>query len=145
MASFSPPVLLFSGSQGNLTERNILASGCFGVNFLDSTNIARAFASVQWAGAERVAKSGFRLSAATRIKAPVVADCRAHLECELRSTQEIGSGYVIFGEIVAAAVWDEVLKAAEPDRYALLDLVVYLEEKLVARVDRVQKVENWER
>ncbi len=39
MVSFEPPMLMFSGTKGNTTELNILETGCFGVNFVDSSMV----------------------------------------------------------------------------------------------------------
>lgn len=142
MVSFTPPMLMFSGTKGNPTERNIIESGCFGVNFLDSTNVGKAFDCLQWHGAERIEKSGLEIVKATKVNAPLVKGCRAHLECKLVDTKEVGTGFVIFGEIVAASIWDEVLKVEEVERYRRLDLVVYLEEKRFAPIGEVIDVEG---
>ncbi|OQB23492.1 MAG: Flavoredoxin [Firmicutes bacterium ADurb.Bin182] len=135
MASFEPLVLMFSGTKDNTTEKNIMENKCFCVNFLDPSNISKANRCIQWHGAERIEKSGFNIVKSNRVNAPLVSDCRAHLECNLYDTKQIGSGFIVFGEIVAASVWDKVLTAEEKDRYSLLDLIVYLEEGVFSKTD----------
>lgn len=77
---------------------------------------------------------GISLSPARTIGAPLVDQCPAHLECVLRDTREIGSGFVMFGEIVAASIRDDILDGAPEDRYRRLDQVLFLEDGLCARV-----------
>jgi flavin reductase (DIM6/NTAB) family NADH-FMN oxidoreductase RutF len=140
MVSFKPTIVMFSGSKGFTTETNILATGCFGVNLVDASMADRVYGCLQWFGRERIERAGFKLVAAPTIHAPLVDDCKAHLECVLRDTHEVGSGFVIFGEIVAAAIWDEILKAAPEERYARFDQVVFLENGTYARIDRALRV-----
>ncbi len=142
MVSFKPPILMFSGSKGNPTENNILETGCFGVNCVDASIVDRVYGCLQWFGRERIERSGFNLVAASTIRAPLVDDCKAHLECVLRDTHELGSGFVIFGEIVAASVWDEILNVAPEQRYALFSQVMFLENETYAKVDQALKVKQ---
>jgi flavin reductase (DIM6/NTAB) family NADH-FMN oxidoreductase RutF len=140
MVSFRPPILMFSGTKGNTTEENILATECFGVNFVDSSLAAKVFECVRWFGAERIEKLGLTLFEASRIDAPLVRECKAHLECRLHSVQEVGSGFVVFGEIVAGSIWEEILKVDREKRYELLDLIVFLEDGLFARINRALRI-----
>ena len=141
MVSFEPSILMFSGSRDGQTERNILATGCFSVNLVDGSLARRTFACVRWKGAERIARSGFQLVKATKIEAPLVDDCRAHLECRFHDTREVGSGFLVFGEIVAASVLDEIAGAEPRARYAALDQTLFLEDGLYATVERARPAE----
>ncbi len=140
MVSFRPPILMFSGTKGNTTEKNILETGCFGVNFVDSSMAAKVFGCVRWFGVERIEKLGFTLFEASKIDAPLVRECKAHLECRLHHAQEVGGGFVVFGEIVAASIWEEILRVGHEKRYELWDLIVFLEDGLFARINRVQRI-----
>jgi flavin reductase (DIM6/NTAB) family NADH-FMN oxidoreductase RutF len=128
MVSFEPSVLMFSGSRGNTTERNILEKECFGVNLVDTSIAPRAFRSIKWHGLERIERSAFELVKASRIDAPLVNDCPGHLECRLCRTIEVGRGLVIFGEIVKVSIREDIVTASLRDRYRLLDPALYLEE-----------------
>jgi flavin reductase (DIM6/NTAB) family NADH-FMN oxidoreductase RutF len=134
MVSFEPPMLMFSGSKRGTTERNIIETGCFGVNIVDSSMASRVYGCVQWSGQERIDRSGFIITDASKINAPLVGDCRAHLECELHSTKEVGSGFVAFGEILAASIWEEILAALPDKRYELLDQIIFLEKGVFSKV-----------
>lgn len=140
MVSFEPSMLMFSGTEGNTTENNILQTGCFGVNIVDSSLAAKVYGCLKWFGRERIEKMGLTLFEAATIDAPLVNECKAHLECTLHKTAEAGSGFVVFGEIVAASIWDQILLADCNKRYELLDQIVFLEEGLYSRIDCVKAV-----
>ncbi|MFQ5977307.1 MAG: flavin reductase family protein [Candidatus Heimdallarchaeota archaeon] len=140
MVSFEPPMLMFSGSKGNTTENNILETECFGVNFVDSSMASTVYECIHWYGQERIHKAGFTLVKALKIAAPLVAECKAHLECRLHSSQEIGSGFVIFGEIIAASIWEAILQVEHEERYKLLDQILFLEDAVYSRISRMCKV-----
>jgi flavin reductase (DIM6/NTAB) family NADH-FMN oxidoreductase RutF len=73
---------------------------------------------------------------AAKIDAPLIDQCRAHLDCQLLDTKDVGSGFVVFGEIVAASIWDEIMKAEPGKRYELLDQIVFLEDGVWGRVEK---------
>ena len=137
MVSFEPPMLMFSGTKGNTTENNILRTGCFGVNIVDFSMASEVYGCLKWFGRERIEKTGLTIFDALQINAPLVNECKAHLECKLYKTTEVGSGFVVFGEIVGASIWDQVVAAERDKRYELLDQIVFLEDNLYSRIDRV--------
>jgi len=141
MVSFEPSILMFSGSEGGRTEQNIAATGCFTVNLVDGGLARRAYACVRWQGAERIEQSGFKLAPAEVIEAPLVTDCRASFECRLHDTKAVRSGLVVFGEIVAASILEEIAGLDPRDRYSALDQAIFLEEGLYATVDRARPAE----
>lgn len=140
MASFDPPILIFSGTKGNTTENNILETNSFGVNFVDSSSASIVYKCVQWFGRERIEKTGFTLIDASKINAPLVDECKAHLECHLHSTKELGDSIIIFGEIVAASIWEKILRVEHEKRYELLDQIVYLEDGIFSRIKKISRV-----
>ena len=140
MASFEPPILMFSGTKGNTTERNILESRCFTVNFIDSSMVPKVHQCIKWFGRERIAKAGFTLIEASKVRAPLVDECKAHLECRLHRAEEVGSGFIVFGEIVAASIWEEILYAGAERGYELLDPVFFLENGMFAKLGRIIRV-----
>lgn len=134
MVAFEPPMLMFSGSKENATEKNILATGCFAVNLVDSSMATQVYRCIEWSGSERIRKMGITLSPAAKIDAPVVDQCRAHLECVLHSTKELGTGFIVFGEITRASIQEDILTAPPQDRYRLLDQIVFLEDGFYSRI-----------
>lgn len=141
MVSFDPPIMMFSGTEGNTTERNILDTGEFGINLVNSTLATQTFDCISRFGHERIECSRFTLQAGSKIHAPLIAQCRGHLECVLHDTQRIGSGFVVFGRIVAASVWDQI--ANEPEdarRYKMLDPILFLESSMFAPLAHMRKI-----
>lgn len=128
MVSFEPPILMFSGTSRGQTERNIDQTGCFALNVVDASLVRRTVECVRWHGAERTERSGFVLGPATAIRAPIVEDCKASIECRLHSTHAVGSALVVYGEIVAATARDDIVSVDVLDRYARLAQSPYLED-----------------
>ncbi len=140
MVSFEPSVLMFSGTIDNPTEQNILFTRGFTVNTVDSSQAKTVYGCLQWHGRERIEKMRMTVTPAKEISAPVVDQCRAHLECKLIETKQIGSGFVIFGEIIAAAIDKNILTVEPGKRYELLDQIVFLENKTYARIHQTKRI-----
>src|SRR3990167_6653507 len=66
MASFEPPMLVFSGSSGQTTEDNILGTQSFVINIVDESIVARVYQCIQWHGEERTSRSGFTFGSASK-------------------------------------------------------------------------------
>ncbi len=133
---------MFSGTKDNVTERNIVENEDFGVNFVNSSMAPRVYGCIQWSGQERIEKTGFTLVKATKIRAPLVDECNAHLECRLHSTAEVGSGFIIYGEIVVASILEAILQVGYEERYKLLDQIVFLENAMFSRICNVEQIEQ---
>jgi len=140
--SLEPPILMFSGDRDGAAEKNILHTRCFAVNLVDSAMADTVFNCRKWSGMERIEHMGLGLTDGRKIPAPLIDDCRAHLECELRETLEVGSGFVVFGEVVAASIREDVLAARPEDRYRALDQVLALEEGVFSRIEDVATVKG---
>ena len=139
MVSFKPSILMFSGSKRSRTVNNVITTGSFAVNVVDSSIADTVFECIKWRGKERIERAGFEFEKATRIAAPLVKGCPAYIECELEDTREMGSGFVVFGEIVAAAVEEGILKADAAKRYELLDMILFLQDGMWGRLGDVVK------
>ena len=96
---------------------------------------------VKWSDRERIEKTGFTIIGASNTNAPLVDECKAHLEWRLHGTQEVGSGFVVFGEIVAASIWDRILDVEPGRRYEVLGQIVFLEAGMFARISEVAGLE----
>ncbi|MFQ5414842.1 MAG: flavin reductase family protein [Phycisphaerae bacterium] len=138
MVAFEPPTLMFSGTKGNATEENILATDGFAVNIVDEQLLPSVVGCLAWRGVERIERSGWRLEPARRIRAPLVAQAPAQLECSLVKTVSVGSGFVVFGRIIAARIDEAIGGAAGDERYDLLRQACFLEDGVygIIRVTR---------
>ena len=66
--------------------------------------------------------------------APLVCECPAHLECQLIDTKPVGSGFVMFAELVYASAREDILSGSFLERYQRLDPIVFLEDNVYARL-----------
>jgi flavin reductase (DIM6/NTAB) family NADH-FMN oxidoreductase RutF len=140
MVSIDPSILMFSGTKNNTTENNILTTKCFTVNFIDSSMASKVYDCIKLFGQERIKKTGFTLTKASKINAPLVNECKVHLECMLHSYKQIGKGFVIFGDIIHASIWSQILNVDFEKRYKLLDQIIYLENGLFASINNISKI-----
>jgi flavin reductase (DIM6/NTAB) family NADH-FMN oxidoreductase RutF len=99
------------------------------------------YGCIQWFGQERIKQTGFTLTKASKINAPLIDECKAHLECRLHSSTQIGRGFVIFGEIIHATIWSKILDVDYTQRYKELDSIVYLENGLFASITNLSKID----
>lgn len=136
MVSFEPPVLMFAGTETETTENNLRTTGCFGINFVDSSMADAVLKCTQWEGQERIDKTGLKVVDASMVFAPIVEDCKANLECMLCGAEEMGSALIVYGEIVAASISEEIMAADNADKYKLLDPILLLEDGLYTRLDK---------
>jgi flavin reductase (DIM6/NTAB) family NADH-FMN oxidoreductase RutF len=144
MVSFEPPIILCSGSKDNTSEVNVLDTQSFVLNIVNSSLADKVYNCIQWFGQERIEKTGFHLSKAIAVNAPIVDECPAHLECKLHKTDQIGTGFIVYGEIVAASIREDILNADPLLQYKLLDQILFLESEKYARTDVVCKAKNSE-
>lgn len=142
MVSFEPSILMFSGTKGNSTETNILETGCFSVNIVNSAMAEKVFDCIRWHGTERIEKAELTLFKAQKITAPLIDQCPAHLECKLIDTKEAGSGFIILGEIVAASIRADIAEADRNESYRLLDQIVFLEDRLYSHIRSIPVCDN---
>ena len=76
------------------------------------------------------------------IDTPLIEQCKANLECKLCMTQEIGSGFIIYGEIVSASIWDKLMKVERAKKYKLFDQTVFLENSLIGKFNKIETLDN---
>ena len=93
------------------TATNILASGEFVVNMVTeelfgAMNISAADFP---AGESELEAAQLHAAPSVRIKVPRVAEAQASLECKLFSSQVLGSGTLIIGEVVMFHVADQLM------------------------------------
>jgi len=140
MMAFGGPVLAFGCHRSHATARNAEAAGEFVVNFPSEALAERIWAMPASHGAERIARSGLSLLPARMVAPPLVAECKAHLECKLASITRLGAEVVIFGEIVAAAIDQDCLGSPLADQYFRLRPVFFLEEGVYGSIDAAKRI-----
>lgn len=58
------------------------------------------------------------------------------MACRLHSTVEVRNRLGVFGEIVASLIWKDVLNTEREGPCALLDIAVFLEDGVFARIEK---------
>ena len=127
VASSDPPIVCFSSVGRKDTLRNVISTQEFVVNFasrsqLDLINGSSARLAPDVSEAESL---GIALEPSFRVGPQRVADSPAALECVLHSTYDVGDSVIIFGQVVAISIKDEMLVDGHPE-YALLQPIARL-------------------
>lgn len=140
MAAFHGPVLTFGCDRSHATARNTEAVGEFVVNVPPEALVERIWAMPASHGAERIRRSGLSLLPATRVRPPLVEQCKAHLECTLESITHLGEEMVIFGRIVAASIDSDCQTSRLADQYSRLRPLFFLENGVYGSIDTAKRI-----
>ena len=117
VACTSPPIVQFTSVGRKDTLNNVEATGEFVVNSASEDMFERinATATDFPAGVSEFEAVGIEREASLRVKPPRVAGSPVALECRLHSTLRLGSSTVVFGEVLHAAVNEDVLVDGHPE------------------------------
>jgi flavin reductase (DIM6/NTAB) family NADH-FMN oxidoreductase RutF/uncharacterized protein YciI len=140
MMAFGGPLLAFGCHRSHATARNAETAGEFVVNFPPEALAERIWAMPESHGAERIARSGLSLLSARTVTPPLIAECKAHLECTLESVTRLGAELVVFGKIVAAAIDEDCAGSPLADQYFRLRPVFFLEDGVYGSIDAAKRV-----
>jgi flavin reductase (DIM6/NTAB) family NADH-FMN oxidoreductase RutF len=140
MVAAREPVLGFGCNVAHATYRNAKDTGSFVVNALPASEAERAWSLLDVHGAERLRASGLTLVPAQRVAAPLVAECRAHLECELDDVKYYDDEVFLFGRVVAASIDDECRAGEAAQQYERLRPVFFLEDGLYGELGPVRRI-----
>jgi flavin reductase (DIM6/NTAB) family NADH-FMN oxidoreductase RutF len=90
-------------------------------------------------GVDEIAASGLTAIPSIAVKAPRIAECKAHFECRLcwyKATHDRGpddTGVLVLGEIVAASGDRDVLTGTSPEKVAGMKTVYVLSRNVDAQ------------
>jgi len=140
MMAFHGPVLAFGCHRSHATARNAETGGEFVVNIPPEALAERIWAMPASHGAERIARSGLTLLPARQVAPPLIGECRAHLECTLKSVTRLGAEVVVFGTIVAASIDEDCAASCLADQYFRLRPVFFLEEGVYGSIDTAKRI-----
>lgn len=91
-------------------------------------------------GTGRIRRSGLTLLPARQVAPPLIAECKAHLECKLEAVTRRGAEVVIFGTIVAASIDQDCAGSSLADQYFRLRPVFFLEEGVYGSIDAAKRI-----
>jgi flavin reductase (DIM6/NTAB) family NADH-FMN oxidoreductase RutF/uncharacterized protein YciI len=140
MMAFHGPVLAFGCHRSHATARNAETAGEFVVNIPPEALAERIWAMPASHGAERIVRSGLTLVPARQVAPPLIGECRAHLECTLKSVTRLGAEVVVFGTIVAASIDEDCAASCLADQYFRLRPVFFLEEGVYGSIDTAKRI-----
>jgi flavin reductase (DIM6/NTAB) family NADH-FMN oxidoreductase RutF len=140
MVALAGPVIVFGCNVEHTTYQNIVATHEFVINVPDESLMERVWALITCHGDERLRQSGFTLQVAQKVKPPIIAECRAHLECEFDDVKLYGHEVAIFGKIVAASIDADCLTGTLFDQYAALRPVFFLEDSTYGVIEAAKRV-----
>ncbi|KRF08773.1 flavin reductase [Arthrobacter sp. Soil782] len=149
VASTDPPIIQFTSVGEKDSLRNIRASGEFTVNFTPENLFERVNATGTAFEPEvsEFDAAGLQREASTLISTPRVYESPVALECRLHSLIAVGNCTLILGEVVHAAVSEQVLDGDHP-RVDLLEPLSRLgrdEWGTLGEVRRIRRIrlEDW--
>jgi flavin reductase (DIM6/NTAB) family NADH-FMN oxidoreductase RutF/uncharacterized protein YciI len=140
MMAFRGPILAFGCNQSHATARNAQATSEFVVNLPPESLVERVWALPRSHGADRIARAGLHLVPARQVSAPLIAECRAHLECTLEKVTRLGEEVVIFGRVVAASIDAGCRELPLADQYLRLRPFFFLENGVYATIDTAKRI-----
>ncbi len=142
MAAFGPPPMLsFGCNLGQTTFRHLdtvpeLVVNIPGVELAEAAWVAGSGTAGD--GRARFDRCGLTPFPSERVRPPRIAECRAHLECEVDSMRVLDPEVVVFARIVAASIDADLCDddADGPARYEALSPFFFLEGGLAAGLGR---------
>ncbi|WP_340374134.1 flavin reductase family protein [Streptomyces sp. SS7] len=117
VACTDPPIVQFTSVGRKDTLRNVEATGEFVVNFAPEPLFEQINATATDFPADEgeFEAVGIEREASLRVKPPRVAASPVALECRLHSTLGIGASTLVLGQVVHAAVREDVIVEGHPD------------------------------
>ncbi len=140
LVAFDGPILAFGCNVTHATYRNATATSEFVVNVVPAWEAERVWSLSDVHGEERLRASGLTLVPAQRVGAPLVAECRAHLECTLEEVKAYGEEVLLFGRVVAASIDADSLEGAPDEQYDRLQPVFFLEDGVYAPLGHARRI-----
>ncbi|WP_050947165.1 flavin reductase family protein [Gordonia araii] len=117
VASVRPPIIAFTSIGPKDTLRNIQATGEFTVSLVsdDAIDAANATSAPVPPDVDEAAAFGVAMRPSTLVAPPHVASSPAAFECRLRHTVGFEESTMVFGDVVAFSIDDEVLVDGHPE------------------------------
>ena len=138
MVASEPPHLAFNCNRNHRTAQNILRNREFVVNIPGAELAEKVWDVARLPHPRPVEAAGFTALPANRVKAPRIAECRAHLECTLVDKKDFGDEVWILGRIVSASVDPDVANARDP--FGLMRSFMYLEPGTFGIIGRANRI-----
>jgi flavin reductase (DIM6/NTAB) family NADH-FMN oxidoreductase RutF len=123
-----PPIVLFGPTIERKTYKNILETKDFVANVPHEglINQINVIAKDYDSSINKFKRSGLTPIPSLKVKSPSVKECKIHYECRLLRVEYFGKNKaLIFGEIVAITLDEELARLSEIDRIETMRLILY--------------------
>jgi len=116
VAANRPPTVLFTSQGHKDTVSNVETTGEFVVNIATEPLLEQVNASSApfERGDDEAVRLAITMEASEKVAPQRVADSPASIECRLDRIVEVGTSYVVLGEVVAITVREDVLEDGLP-------------------------------
>ncbi|HEY7745118.1 MAG TPA: flavin reductase family protein [Desulfuromonadales bacterium] len=128
IVSKTPPTLAVSLNRGRLTYEQIRDTGCFVVNMVPASLAVEAdYCGLRSGrGRDKLAVAGLTPVEASRVAAPLIAECPLNVECRLLREVELGEYVLVMGEILEIHAVDSAFGPDGRIDASVFDPLVYL-------------------
>jgi flavin reductase (DIM6/NTAB) family NADH-FMN oxidoreductase RutF/predicted enzyme related to lactoylglutathione lyase len=144
--SYGPPTLLvFACRSEYLTAENAQETGQFVVNIPGDDLVATSWvvgSTPSATGLELLAQNGLTVVPSLKLDVPSIAECRAHLECEVVETRQFGDDLAVFGKVVSASIAENLTDNGEAINYRNLGPFFFLNADWTASLGMARRVEE---
>ncbi len=144
--SYGPPTMLvFACRAEYLTATNLQATGQFVVNVPGDDLVATSWvigSEPTSNGPKLFAENGLTPIPSLKVRVPRIAECRAHVECEVESTQKLGPDLAVFGKVVSVSMDERIVAADEACSYQKLAPFFFLASERTASLGASRKVDE---
>jgi len=146
VVSYGPPAYVFFACNAEFaTAEYVRRSKQFVVNVPSKELVA-----VSWVigcdpsgrGVERFDENGLTRIPGLAVDVPRIAECRAHIECELVETHPFGPDLAVFGKVVSVSVDRDLAEGETALRYRRLAPFFFLDMDWTAPLGAARRVEE---
>jgi flavin reductase (DIM6/NTAB) family NADH-FMN oxidoreductase RutF/catechol 2,3-dioxygenase-like lactoylglutathione lyase family enzyme len=146
VVSYGPPAYVFFACNADFaTAQYVQQSKEFVINVPSEGLVA-----VSWVigcdpsgrGVERFDENGLTRIPGLVVDVPRIAECRAHVECELAGTQQFGPDLAVFGKVVAVSVDRQLTEGETALRYQRLAPFFFLDMDWTAPLGAPRRVDE---
>ncbi|MEM4679012.1 MAG: flavin reductase family protein [Candidatus Jordarchaeales archaeon] len=104
LSALTPPMVAVSIGFQRESYRMIKESGEFVVNVPPSKLVKEVLfcGTISGRDVDKFSETGLTAAPARRVRAPIIAECIAHLECKVEKTVEAGDHMVFIGRVLEA-------------------------------------------
>ncbi len=102
--SFTPPMVAISVGFQRESYRMIMESGEFVINIPSSELVKEVLlcGTISGRNFDKFREAGLTAASAKKVRAPIITECLAHLECKVEKTIEAGDHMVFIGRVLEA-------------------------------------------